>query len=191
MEPVREADITGPLRALTSGHRGAVEEIMPVLYKELHRIASSYMRRERGGHTLQTTALVNEAYLRLADGQQLQWQDRAHFFALAAQVMRRILVDHARSRGYLKHGGAVRRVSLDEAMVVAQSRRRELVELDDALNDLGKLDARKAQVVETRFFGGLSVDETAAVLGFSPQTVARDWKLSKIWLTRQMSRAAK
>ncbi len=191
MEPLREEDITGPLHALASGQRGAVEEIMPVLYKELRRIAGGYMRRERPGHTLQTTALVNEAYLRLAGGQQLQWQDRAHFFALSARVMRRILVDHARSRGYLKHGGAVRRASLDEAMVLAQGRERELVELDDALTDLAKIDVRKAQVVEMRFFAGLSVDETAAVLRVSPQTVARDWKLSKTWLTRQMTRSAK
>jgi len=145
------------------------------------------MRRERKGHTLQTSALINEAYLRLVGAQSIECESRVHFLALAAQMMRRILVEHARSRAYRKRGGRMLRTSLDEAMMVAPDRDPELLELDDALTDLAKIDARKAQIVEMRFFAGLSVEETATALKVSPQTVLRDWKLSKLWLTRQMT----
>ena len=148
------------------------------------------MSRERQGHTLQPTALVNEAFLRLVDVHGIQWQDRAHFFALSAQMMRRILVNYALARGAGKRGGAARQVSLDEAMIVGAERDSELVQLDVALQSLAKLDPRKAQIVELRFFAGLSVEETAAVVKVSTQTVLRDWKLSKSWLAREMRRAS-
>ena len=153
---------------------------------ELHRLAHRCMRRERPGHSLQTTALVNEAYLRLVDYTRMQWQNRAHFFAVSAQLMRRILVDHAR-RHNVKRGRGVRHVTLDEALVVSGDPGVDLVALDDALNALGRVDPRKVQVVEMRFFGGLSVDETAAVLKVSPVTVRRDWSSAKIWLYRTMT----
>ena len=181
-------DLTGLLRAWSAGDQAALDRLSPVLYGELKRIARRYMRQERCGHTLQPTALVNEAFLRLVETQGIQWQDRAHFFALAAQMMRRILVNYALARSAGKRGGD-RQVSLDEAMIVSPERDGQLVELDSALESLAKLDPRKAQVVEMRFFGGLSVEETAAVLKVSPQTVLRDWKLSKTWLAREMSRA--
>jgi RNA polymerase sigma-70 factor (ECF subfamily) len=148
------------------------------------------MRRERASHTLQTSALVNEAYLRLIDAGQVQWQDRAHFFALAAQMMRRILVDAARRRGYAKRGGGAHRRTLDEALVAAPEPGLDLIALDDALEALSKVDLRKSQVIELRFFGGMSVDETAAVLKVSPQTVHRDWQLAKVWLARELRRGA-
>lgn len=191
MEPAPGVDVTGLLRALTAGDQEALTQLVPVLYEELRRIAYSYMRREREGHTLQTTALINEAYLRLVGAQSVKCENRAHFLALAAQMMRRILVEHARSRAYFKRGGGMLRMSLDEGMMMAPDRDPELLELDDALTDLAKIDARKAQVVEMRFFAGLSVEETALVLNVSPQTVLRDWKLSKLWLTRQMTPAQK
>jgi RNA polymerase sigma-70 factor (ECF subfamily) len=187
MEPVPGVDVTGLLRALTAGDQEALAQLVPVLYEELRRIAYGYMRREREGHTLQTSALINEAYLRLVGAQTIECESRVHFLALAAQMMRRILVEHARSRAYRKRGGRMLRTSLDEAMMVAPDRDPELLELDDALTDLAKIDARKAQIVEMRFFAGLSVEETATALKVSPQTVLRDWKLSKLWLTRQMA----
>jgi RNA polymerase sigma-70 factor (ECF subfamily) len=187
MEPVSGVDVTGLLRALTAGDQEALAQLVPVLYEELRRIAYGYMRREREGHTLQTSALINEAYLRLVGAQTIECESRVHFLALAAQMMRRILVEHARSRAYRKRGGGVLRASLDEGMMVAPDRDPELLELDDALTDLAKIDARKAQIVEMRFFAGLSVEETATALKVSPQTVLRDWKLSKLWLTRQMT----
>ena len=153
----------------------------PIVYAELRRLAHRYMKRERPGHSLQTTALVNEAYLRLVDYKRMQWQDRAHFFAVSAQLMRRILVEHAR-RQNLKRGAGVPHVSLDEASMVGGERSADLVALDDAMNDLARLDTRKVQVVEMRFFGGLSVDETAEVLKVSPVTVRRDWSTAKVWL---------
>ena len=183
-------NVTALLRAWSAGNQTALDELAPVLHGELKRIARRYMRSERQGHTLQPTALVNEAFLRLVDVHGVQWQDRAHFFALAAQMMRRILVNYALARGAGKRGGAAHPVSLDEAMIVSPERDGALVELDEALQALAKLDARKAQVVELRFFAGLSVEETAAVLEVSPQTVLRDWKLSKTWLAREMGRAA-
>jgi RNA polymerase sigma factor (TIGR02999 family) len=181
--------ITGLLRAWGAGDQVARDQLVPLLHRELKRIAKSYMRRERTGHTLQPTALVNEAFLRLVDVHDVQWQDRAHFFAVAAQIMRRILVNHALARGAGKRGGGLRPAALDEALVVSPERDSEIVALDEALEALAKRDPRKAQVVDLRFFGGLSVEETAAVLKVSEQTVLRDWRLSKSWLAREMSGA--
>ncbi len=159
---------------------------MPLVHGELRRLARRHMGHERVGHTLQATALVNEAYLRLIDIRQVQWQNRAHFFAMSARLMRRILVDFARSRRYLKRGAGAQKVSLDEALILSPERGHELVDLDDALEALAVVDARKARVVEMRFFGGLSVDETAEALHVSPETVMRDWKLAKVWLLREL-----
>jgi RNA polymerase sigma-70 factor (ECF subfamily) len=182
-------DVTALLRAWTGGDEKALDRLLPVLYEELHRTARAYMRRERSGHTLQTTALVNEVFLRLVDIHQVQWNDRVHFLTMAAQLMRRILVDHARRRGYRKRGGGEQPVRLDELAMVAPCSNAHFVAVDDALNALARRDARKAKVVEMRFFGGLSVDETAAALQVSSQTVLRDWSLAKAWLRREMSRA--
>jgi len=179
-------EITLLLRAWTAGTEGASDKLMPLVYAELHRLAKAYMSRERLDHTLQTTALVNEAYLRLVDASQVEWQDRAHFFAMGAQVMRRILVDWARSHRSLKRGGDRRVVQLEEALVASPEADVDLVALDDALQKLNDLDPRKSQVVELRFFGGLSVEETASVLKVSVDTVMRDWKLAKGWLRREL-----
>jgi len=157
---------------------------MPLVYGELHRLAHHYMTRERPGHSLQTTALVNEAYLRLVDQKQVHWKNRAHFFGIAAQLMRRILVDDARNRARAKRGGNALNVSFDEGATVALGRATELIALDDALLELAAIDPRRSQVVELRFFGGLSVMETAEVLGISPNTVVRDWNMAKAWLYR-------
>ena len=178
-------DVSQLLRAWRDGDRGALEKLTPIVYAELHRLARRYMRGERAGHSLQTTALVNEAYMRLVDYKRMQWQDRAHFFAVAAQVMRRILVDHARSHN-VKRGAGVQHVSLDEGAVVGDDRASDLVALDDALNALARLDPRKVQIIEMRFFGGLSVEETAEVLKVSPATVRRDWSIAKFWLYREL-----
>ena len=159
---------------------------MPLVHEELHRIARRHMGHERGGHSLQPTALVNEAYLRLIDVQRVRWQNRAHFFAMSARLMRRILVDFARSRRYQKRGGGGQKVSLDEGMLVGGEPGRDLVALDDALNQLAAVDSRKSQVIEMRFFGGLSVEETAEALSVSVDTVMRDWKLAKSWLLREL-----
>ncbi len=153
---------------------------------ELRRLARGYMRRERPGHTLQTTALVNEAFLRLTDARSVRWQDRAHFLAISARLMRRVLVDHARSRGYRKRGGGAQRVTLDEAHVVAAEPEVDLVALDRVLESLAEVDARKSKVIELRFFGGLSVEETAEVLGVSPATVSNDWAVARTWLRREL-----
>lgn len=161
---------------------------MPLVHQELRRLARSQMRGERDNHTLQTTALVNEAFLRLIDLRRIRWQDRAHFLALSAQLMRRVLVDHARSRNYRKRGGGVARVVLDDVVVAAPERGADLVALDEALEDLARVDPRKSRVVELRFFGGLSVEETAEALHVSPETVMRDWRLAKVWLLREISR---
>jgi RNA polymerase sigma factor (TIGR02999 family) len=161
---------------------------MPLVHKELKRLAHHYMAGQRPGHTLQTTALVNEAYLRLVDCSRVGWQDRAHFFAVSAQLMRRILVDFARSRGYLKRGRGVRPLSLEKAPDIFQQTDPNVVALDDALNALAAIDERKSQVIELRFFGGLTAEETAEVLKVSPDTVLRDWKLAKVWLHRELSR---
>jgi RNA polymerase sigma factor (TIGR02999 family) len=174
------------LRAWTDGDASALEQLTPIVYEELHRLARSYMRGERPGHSLQTTALVNEAYMRLVGYERMRWQNRAHFFAVSAQVMRRILVDHAR-RHNLKRGGGVPHVSLEEAVLVGGNRAADLVALDHAMHTLAQLDPRKAQVVEMRFFGGLNVDETADVLKVSPATVMRDWNTAKAWLYRELA----
>jgi RNA polymerase sigma factor (TIGR02999 family) len=179
-------DVTTLLRAWNNGDERALEALTPIVYDELRLLARRYMRRERQGHSLQTTALVNEAYVRLVDYKRMQWQDRAHFFAVSAQLMRRILVDHAR-RQNLKRGGDMRHVPLEEAAVADGSRAADLVAIDDALNALAKLDPRKVQVVEMRFFGGLSVEETAEVLKISPVTVMRDWSTAKAWLYRELT----
>jgi RNA polymerase sigma-70 factor, ECF subfamily len=178
--------VTQLLQAWSGGNQGALEQLMPVVYDELHRLARHYMAQERPGHTLQTTALVNEAYLRLVDSAQPSWQNRAQFFAVCAQVMRRILVDCARTRQAMKRGGEMRPLELEEALVVAAAPAANLVALDDALKALAVVDTRKSQVVELRFFGGLSVEETAEVLNVSPDTVMRDWRLAKSWLRREL-----
>src|SRR5713101_1593016 len=178
-------DVSTLLRAWSGGDPGALEKLTPIVYEELRRLARRYMRGERPGHSLQTAALVNEAYIRLVDYKRMQWQNRAHFFAVSAQLMRRILVEHAR-RHNLKRGGGVQHVSLEEAAVVGSHRAADLVALDDAMNALARLDPRKVQVVEMRFFGGLSVEETAEVLKVSAVTVRRDWSTAKAWLYREM-----
>jgi len=184
-EPAAD-DISTLLRAWSAGDQSALERLTPIVYAELHSLARRYLRREHPGHSLQTTALVNEAYLRLVNQQRMQWHNRAQFFAVSAQLMRRILVDHAR-RHNLKRGGGVHHVSLDEASVVGGGQDADLVALDDAMNALGRLDPRKVQVVEMRFFGGLSVEETAEVLKVSPVTVMRDWSTARAWLYREMT----
>jgi RNA polymerase sigma factor (TIGR02999 family) len=180
-------EVTLLLRAWGEGDVQALDRLAPIVYQELHRIARGYMARERTDHTLQTTALVNEAYVRLVDARQVTWQDRAHFFAVCARAMRRILVDHARSRGYVKRGGGKLHVQFDEAFGMEWSADSNLLELDEALDRLSALDPRKARVIEMRFFVGLSVEETAEALGISPETVMRDWKLARAWLYRELS----
>ncbi|HEV8130475.1 MAG TPA: sigma-70 family RNA polymerase sigma factor [Acidobacteriota bacterium] len=180
--------ITELLVAWGNGDRGALDQLTPLVYDELHRLAHQYMRRERPGHTLQTSALLNEAFVRLVDQRDVQWRNRAHFFGIAAQMMRRILVDYARGRHYAKRGGGGQRVSLDEAMLASEARAAEVVALDEALTALSDVDQRKSQIVELRFFGGLSIEEAAEVLGVSPGTVKRDWTLAKAWLHRRISK---
>jgi len=183
-----QQEITQMLLAWSNGDEAALEKLTPLVYHELHRLAHRYLGRERVGHTLQTTALVNEAYLRLIDWKNVQWQNRAHFFAISAQLMRRILVDFARSRKFAKRGGGAHQVAFDEALAIAPQRSVDLVALDDALTSLAALDPRQNQVVELRFFGGLSIAETAEVLKVSPTTVRRDWSLAQAWLLRELSR---
>ncbi|HEV8483791.1 MAG TPA: sigma-70 family RNA polymerase sigma factor [Blastocatellia bacterium] len=179
--------ITELLVAWSNGDESALERLTPLVYDELHRLAHRHMNRERPGHMLQTTALVNEAYMRLVDSGRVRWHDRAHFFAVSAQLMRRILVDVARSRNYLKRGGNAVQVSLDEALLVSPERDLDLVALDVALNALAAIDERKSRVIELRFFGGLNIEETAEVLKVSPDTVMRDWRLAKVWLLRELN----
>src|SRR5437588_7795197 len=174
------------LRAWSDGDKSALDRLTPIVYEELRRLARRYMKGERAGHSLQTTALVNEAYMRLVDYKRMQWQNRAHFFAVSAQLMRRILVEHAR-RHNLKRGGGVQHVSLEEAAVVGGDQDADLVVLDDAMNALARIDPRKVQVVEMRFFGGLSVEETAEVLKISTVTVKRDWRGARAWLYRKLT----
>jgi RNA polymerase sigma factor (TIGR02999 family) len=180
-------EVTELLLAWNSGDEAALQKLMPLVYDELHRLAHRYLSGERAGHMLQTTALVNEAYLRLVDASRVQWQNRAHFFAVSAQLMRRVLVDFARARQYQKRGGGAQQVSLEEALVVSVDRGAELIALDDALTTLAAADERASKVVELRFFGGLSIEEAAAVLGISPETVKRDWSWAKVWLLRELS----
>jgi RNA polymerase sigma factor (TIGR02999 family) len=175
------------LKDWSKGDQAARDRLMPLVYEELRSMAHQHMRKERPGHTLQTSALVNEAFVRLVDQSEVQWQNRAHFFGIAAQMMRRILVDYARSRGYAKRGGDARRVSLDEVAIVSEERASDVVALDEALTSFAAIDQRKSQIVELRFFGGLSIEETAAVLAVSPGTVMRDWTLAKAWLRREMT----
>jgi RNA polymerase sigma-70 factor, ECF subfamily len=179
--------ITQLLIDWSRGDQAALDSLMPLVYAELRRLAHRYMRRERAGQALQTTALINEAYLRLIQQQHVQWHNRAHFFAIAAQLMRRILVDYARTRARAKRGGGALRVSLNEAAVSSQERGAELIALDDALQRLAVIDPRKSQVVELRFFGGLSIEETAEVLNVTSMTVVRDWKTARAWLRREIS----
>jgi len=181
-----QGEVSGLLRAWSEGDQNALEQLTPIVYDELHRLARRYMKRERPGHSLQTTALVNEAYMRLVDYRHMQWQNRAHFFAVAAQSMRRILVEHAR-RQNLKRGGGVRHVSLEEAAVVGGDEEADLMALDDAMNALARIDPRKVRVVEMRFFAGLSVEETAEVLKVSAITVKRDWRAARAWLYRELT----
>ena len=181
------ANPTTLLLAWGRGDETALDQLIPLVHDELRRLARRHMAGERGGHTLQATALVNEAYLRLIEVNQVRWQNRAHFFATASRVMRRILVDAARARGYQKRGGGAEKVSLDEEILVSAEPRQDLIALDDALNALAAFDLRKSQVVEMRFFGGLSVEETAEALHVSADTVMRDWRLAKVWLVRELS----
>lgn len=180
-------EITRLLAEWSGGNQAALDELTPLVYPELRRMASSYMRRERPDHTLQTTALVHEAYLRLVGRDQMRWETRAHFFALAAQVMRHILVDHARAVRRAKRGSGVTPVSLNDVAVLSKHRADELLAVNSALDALSALDPRKAQVFELRYFGGMSVDEAAEVLRISPATVARDWRMAKAWLRREIA----
>ncbi len=179
--------VTQLLVAWSAGDKAAHDELMPLVYEELRRLAHQCIRRERPGHTLQTSALLNEAYLRLVDQKNIHWQDRAHFFGIAARLMRQVLVDYARKRGYAKRGGDAHRVPLDEALIVSEERAADVVALDDALKSLAEIDPRQSQIVELRFFGGLSIEETAEVLAVSPGTVMRDWTLAKAWLRRAVT----
>ena len=180
-------EVTQLLKAWTAGDEQALEQLTPLVYGQLHRAAHRYMAGERPGQALQSTDLVNEVYLKLVDCRHMKWQDRAHFFAVSARLMRRILIDFARSRGYQKRGGGLLPLSLDEAPSVVQEPDAQLVALDDALKELAATDERKSKVVELRFFGGLSIEETAEVLKVSPETVVRDWRLAKAWLLRKLS----
>jgi len=181
-------DVTHLLEELRGGNEDAVARLVPLLYSELRRMAASYLSRERRDHTLQPTAVVHEAYLRLVDQKNVHWQNRQHFFGVAAQAMRRVLVDHARSHQSLKRGGAQGKVPLESAMVCATDRSVELVAIDEALSRLAAFDPQQARIIELRFFGGLTVEETAQVLGISPATVKRDWNVAKAWLTREIGR---
>jgi RNA polymerase sigma factor (TIGR02999 family) len=181
-------DVTQLLISWGKGDKQALDKLMPLVYGELHRIASRYLRRERKGHTLQTTALINEAFLRVVDQNSVNWQNRAQFFGVAAQMMRRILVDHARSHLYAKRGGGAQKLTLDEAIAMPQERDFELVALDDALTTLAAIDPQQSRIIELRFFGGLTIEETADVLGISPATVKRDWNMAKAWLYGEIKR---
>ena len=180
-------EVTQLLQSWSEGNQEALDKLVPLVHAELHRLARHYMSNERPGHTLQTTELVNEAYVRLIDWKNVRWQNRAHFFGVAAQIMRRILVDFARSRASAKKGGGTQYVSLSEAMTISPERGEDLIALDDALQSLSELDSRKSRIVELRFFGGLSVEETAEVLKISARTVMRDWGLAQAWLYRELS----
>jgi RNA polymerase sigma factor (TIGR02999 family) len=181
-------DVTQLLLAWGQGDQAAFEQLLPLVYEELRRQAKRYMRQQRPGHTLQTTALVNEAYLQLVRSDQVRWQNRAHFFAVSAQLMRRILVDFARARQNLKRGGAVQHITLDDTLQISAKRGAELVALDDALSALAKFNERQSKVVELRYFGGLSEEEVAEVLDLSPRTVRRDWRVARAWLYSELSK---
>ncbi len=187
--PTENNEVTELLRKWSGGDQDALEELTPVIYAELHRIAKRYMKRERENHTLQTSALVNEAYVRLIDWKNAKWENRAHFFGVSAQLMRRILVDFARKRPKNSNDEAAVHVSLEEAFVVSTAKDADLVALDEALNELAKFDERKSKIVELKFFGGLSVEETAEVMKIAPITVMREWQKAKAWLYRELSNA--
>ena len=182
-----QESVTQLLIRWRDGDETALNELTPIVYQELRRLAHTYMRRERPGHTLQTSALINEAYIKLVDHRGMRWQNRNHFYGVAAQAMRRVLVDHARARNYLKRGGGTWKVELDQAAAVAQQQAADLIALDDALTDLAAFDPRKAQVVEMKYFGGMKTDEIAEVLGVSSITVNRDWRTARAWLLRELS----
>jgi RNA polymerase sigma factor (TIGR02999 family) len=186
METSSSRQVTDLLQAWGGGDQEALEKLVPLVYEQLHQAAGRCMARERPGHTFQTTALIHETYLRLVNIRQVKWQNRAHFFALCAKLMRRILIDFARSRGSRKRGGAIQHIDLKETLLVNSRNDEDLLALDDALNRLEILDARKSRVVELRFFGGLDVKETAKVMGISSDTVMRDWKFAKVWLLRDL-----
>jgi len=188
--PGAERSVTDLLVAWGGGDATALERLLPLVHDDLRRLARHQMHGERAGHTLQTTALVNEAYIRLIDASRVQWQDRTHFFAMSARLMRRILVDHARSRKAQKRGGPLRALSLEEALLISPERGSDLVALDDALKALAAFDARKCQVVELRYFGGLTAEESAEALQVSRETILRDWRLAKAWLLRELSESA-
>jgi RNA polymerase sigma-70 factor (ECF subfamily) len=180
-------EITELLAEWSDGNQAALDKLYPLVYDELHRLAKRHMRRERKGHTLQTTALINEAYVRLVDQKQVHWENRAHFFAISARIMRRILIDHARRYAYAKRGGGAQKVSLEEAAPLANGPAREMLLLDEALKSLAKLDQRRSEVVELRYFGGLSNEEISEVLKISPNTVTRDWNMARAWLYKELS----
>jgi RNA polymerase sigma factor (TIGR02999 family) len=180
-------EITELLAEWSEGNQAALDQLYPLVYNELRRLAHGYLRRERKGHTLQTTALINEAYLRLVDQKHVHWANRSHFFGISAQIMRRILIDHARRYEYSKRGGGAQRISLDEGAVVAKQRARELLLLDEALKSLATIDPRRSQVVELRYFGGLNNEEIAGVLKISENTVTRDWNMARAWLYQELS----
>jgi RNA polymerase sigma factor (TIGR02999 family) len=182
-------EVTQLLIQWSNGDKTALNKLMPLIYNELRQLARHYMSRERPGHTLQTTALVNEAYVRLVNRKHVQWQNRAHFFAIAAQLMRSILVDHARSHAYAKRGGGAPKIALDQVIVVSQQRAGEVVALDDALKQLAEIDAQQSRIVELRFFGGLTIEETAEVLGLSPATIKREWSTAKAWLYHELNKS--
>jgi RNA polymerase sigma-70 factor, ECF subfamily len=182
--------ITQLLAEWSEGNQSALDELYPLVYDELHRLARRYMSRERKGHTLQTTALINEAYVRLVDQRNVHWANRSHFFAISAQIMRRILIDHARRQAFAKRGGGAQQVSLEEVATVAGVQARDLIRLDEALKCLAEMDPRRSQVVELRYFGGLNNEEIAGVLNVSENTVTRDWKMARAWLYQQLSGSA-
>lgn len=181
-------EVTELLLDWSNGDKRALNKLMPLVYEELRRLAHRYMSRERAGHTMQTTALVNEAYVRLINRKNVQWQNRAHFFAIAAELMRTILVDHARSHASAKRGGGARKLSLEEGLVVSQERAAEVVALDDALHALAVLDPKQSRIVELRFFGGLTIEETAEVLKLSVATIKREWSTAKAWLYHELTK---
>lgn len=189
MEPA-PTDVTLLLKQLSAGDHDAVDQLVPVLYNELRKLAAYYLRQERSNHTLQATALVHEAYLRLIDQRAVEWQNRSHFFAVAAQVMRRILLDYARSHQAVKRGGPSPKISLDDAMVYCEEQAAQLVALDELLTRLSSMDPQQGRIVELRFFGGMSVEETAELLGISPRTVKRDWAMAKLWFARELRKAS-
>jgi RNA polymerase sigma-70 factor (ECF subfamily) len=183
-----QAQLTELLQQVNSGREGALEELMPAVYAELRRQAGRFLRRERQNHTLQPTALVNEAFIKLIDQRQVRWQNRAHFFGIAAQAMRRIMIDHARTRQRIKRGGVQQAVTLDEAMIAGEPRSIDVLALDEALTRLAQLDERQAKIVELRYFGQLSVEETAEVAGLSPATIKREWAMARAWLQAELTK---